>query len=118
MKIINYDTFVKLGKNIMYSFYEPTYTSGLMIKEDTLNGGNDWFYYDLLDNPDQDYDGEFLQYPDVIEKMENGESIKADFSCLERDGMFDYDRKFLIYEKEDIQEMINKLKSLLDGNIN
>jgi hypothetical protein len=113
MKIVDYDTFVSLPEKTLYSFYAPCYTDGLKVKGETTNKGKDWFYSDMLDNPKQEYEGEFLQYAEVMEKMEKGESIKADFHILERDGMFDYERQFLVYEKEDIEEMIEKLKELL-----
>ena len=45
--------------------------------------------------------------------MEDGLEVPPDFDILQRDGMYDYDRKFLIYSKEDVQAVINKLKSLL-----
>lgn len=117
MKIVDYNTFINLPKGVLYSYYTPVYTNGLMIKDESLmfeNGGSDWYYYDLLDNPSQDSSGQWLQYVDVMMKMdEGGESIPAEFNCLERDGLYDYDRKFLIYEQDDIKNLISKLNSLL-----
>jgi hypothetical protein len=113
MKIVDYNTFISMPKGTLYSNYAPCYMSGLKVKDDTINEGKDWFYYDMLDNPDQHYKDEYLQYFDTIAKMEHGESIPADFYILERDGMFDYERCFVIYEHKDIKEFIEKLKELI-----
>ena len=45
--------------------------------------------------------------------LEDGKEVDLDFDTTERDGMFDYDRKFAIYSQKDIQDMINKLQSIL-----
>ena len=108
MIIVNYDTFVKLPKCILYCEVEPCVFGEVRIKEETINDGNDWFFSDLTSNPTYDSDicGE------AYDPMVKGIDIKPNFNVQTRDGMFDYDRMFLIYSKEDIQLMIDKLNDI------
>ncbi len=46
-------------------------------------------------------------------KLKEGESISIDEGCWWRDGMFEDDEKYLIYEKEDLEKMINLLTKWL-----
>jgi hypothetical protein len=117
MKIVDYNTFTNMPKGTIYSVYEPCYFSNPKIKHDVISHEkdgfiNDWFYQELINNPDWDEAPEY-GIESVCKELENGKSIKPDFNCITRDAMFDYDRKFLIYEKEDIQLFIDKLQSLL-----
>jgi hypothetical protein len=110
MKIINYDEFVSLPKGTLYRETEPCWFGELQIKQDSINENNDWLLTRL------DYLEESHSSDDFIKcynKMEKGESFNLDIHCSERDGMFDYDRKFLIYEKKDVEKLIELLKTCL-----
>ena len=117
MKIITYDEFIKTPKGTLYSEYEPCIFGEVKIKHDVIEHKGeiiDWYYQELTNNPDWDY-AEPYDISSICKKMEDGVDVPPDFDIIERDGMFDYDRKFLIYSKEDIQMLINKLSSLIDG---
>lgn len=121
MKIVDYNTFTNMPKGTIYSEYKPCIFEGIHIKHDVIsheNDGfiNDWFYQELVNNPDWDCAEEY-NIQSVCEFMEDGNSANPDFDTMQRDGMFDYDRKFLVYEKQDIELLIEKLKILLNGNI-
>jgi len=108
MRIVDYNTFIKLPEGTMYCEYSPCVFGDLKIKDETISN-SDWFYSSLQSNPE--FDSDF--YGEACEPMKKGEDINPDFNCIERDGMFDYDRQFLIYNKGDVQAMINKLQSIL-----
>lgn len=115
MKIVDYNTFVKTPKGTLYSTYEPCIFGEIRIKHEVIEDDGfiiDWWYQELVNNPDWDY-AEQYDISSICKVMEDGLEVPPDFDILQRDGMHDYDRKFLIYSKEDVQAVINKLKSLL-----
>ena len=107
MRIVEYDTFVKLPKGTMYCETEPCVFGEIQIKHETINEGKDWFYSSLQSNIS--YEDHFIDSYDKCIR----EEVDLDFDIIQRDGMFDYDRKFAIYSQKDIQDMINKLQSIL-----
>lgn len=115
MRIVKFDEFIELPEGTVYGFYRPCFTNDLYIKGESLNSKQDWFY-SCITPCNFDYNND-CQNIDAMQAMENGEHCVLDVSIQERDGMFDYDRMFLIYEEEDILKIINKLKSCIDGTI-
>ena len=117
MKIINKTEFYELPNNTLYSEYEPCAFWGLKIKQKTLflDSQNkepfDFIYEDLIGNVLSKNSNEFVDILEFAE--ENKTSFKLDFDCTERDGLFEKEQLFAIYEKEDLTELIKKLNSLL-----
>ena len=106
MKIVNRTEFLQLPKGTLYSRYKPCYIEDLQIKGDTWT--NDWLYQDLIGNLACNDSNE---YHDYLQEAENTDcSLGLDFNCLERDGLYDEEQMFAVYEKEDIQGLINALK--------
>lgn len=110
MRIVNYNEFIKQPKGTIYCEYEPCVFGKMNIFIESINDGSD-FYYQEINHAIPSADSS--TFTEDCKLMEEGMEITADYYCLERDGLFEYDRKFLIYSKEDIKDLINKLKTLL-----
>jgi hypothetical protein len=110
MKIVDYKTFISLPAGILYCETEPCVFGELQVKQETINDGRDWFLSRLKDSFIED--GDYKQFDEYYQDLEKGIIKRMDYFTQERDGMFDYNRKFLIYDKEDINDLINFLKSL------
>jgi len=105
MIIVDFDKFIKMPEGTVYSFYNEQTFTGLYIKVDTISN-TDWWYKELVVNPDSNFiDG----YITSFSELEKGNSVPIDTELLHRDGMFDYDREFAIYETEDIKQLITEL---------
>ena len=118
MKIITYDEFVKLPEGTLYSEYEPCIFGEVKIKYRSITHNGeviDWYYQELTNNPNWDYAPDKNDIVSVCTEMENGKEIPPDFDIIERDGMFDTDRKFLIYSKNDVKDLITKLQELYNN---
>jgi hypothetical protein len=50
---------------------------------------------------------------EIIEQMEKGISHPVDFESTCRDGFFDESQMFAIFEKQDIEALIERLKKCL-----
>lgn len=110
MKIVNKQEFYKLPEGTIYSNYEPCVFDGLKIKQSTIYDGDkpiDFFFENLIGNIDAK---DSVQLVDVlIEAEENKTSIKLDFNCCERDGLYDENALYAIYEPGDIEKLVSKL---------
>lgn len=70
-----------------------------------------FFYQDLIHCPDADDTGAFADM--LFKSIETGESFGISPTDISRDGMFDSEALYAVYEKEDIQKII----SLLTGSL-
>lgn len=109
MRIVDYNTFVKLPTGTMYCETVPCVFGEIKIKHETINEEKDWFLQCFQGNIESENG-----FRESYNKLLEGKEVNLDLGTLERDGMFDYDRKFAIYSQKDIQDMINKLQSVLN----
>lgn len=107
MRIVNIEEFMNLPKGTVYSKYEPCIFNGLMIKREN-SGLIDFFYADLIGNVDCQDSNDYFDKCDEAQK--SGISLKLDFEIMGRDGMFDKNQLFAVYEKYDVENLIKSLK--------
>ena len=115
MKIVNKQEFYALPYGTLYSKYAPMNFYGLKIKGDTIYGFSnepiDFYYEDLIGNVEFDDSNELVGILDKAEKQKT--SFPLEYNCSFRDGMFEQEESFAIYELTDIYQFIDKLKSLI-----
>jgi hypothetical protein len=108
MEIINLEAFLKLPSNTLYQKYEPQVFSDLEIKvNDPGQWEPAWLALSLWGftegaicsgtNSDIIYNGKF----------------RWDLESIGRDGYYDHDQLFCVYDKEDVQRLINQLSKCL-----
>lgn len=117
MKIVNKKEFYTLPSGTLYSKFEPYAFYGLKIKGETIYHGDipaDYNYQEMIGNVDALHSGEFI---DILrDSEENRTSFDMDFNCIARDGLFEGEEMFAIYEKKDVEQMVDKLKSTIIKN--
>jgi hypothetical protein len=111
MRIYRRDAFLALPPGVVYCQDEEYTFSGLRIKErtihDDLGVAIDWFYREPQDIDSDDSD----QRDRRLEEMRASSEVSYPLdTCLMRDGMFDPDALFLVYEPDDLRA----LSALLD----
>lgn len=113
MRIINRKQFLALPPNTLYSKYRPCFFDPVEIKGETLGHGDDFLMQRIADaidcNGSQDYSDK------LFDAAELGESLAMDFDCLGRDGCFDADQLFAVWEPADVAALIERLKRCLPG---
>lgn len=110
MKILSRKEFLKTPRGTVYSYYEPCVFRELNVKTtDSTDYENDFVYFSLIGEFDIQ-DGK--DFSDICTRMEDGESIPASFEETQREGLFDDEQLFLVYEKEDVENMIKTLQLL------
>lgn len=115
MKILNLEEFKKLPKNIVFMKYKSVIFGELMVKQETSECD---FYYECIATELAEYQ-EYMEKPDChpyIEYLLEAEkcsdiSIDLDLYRVMRDGLFEKDQLFAVYEQKDIDGLIKKLIS-------
>ena len=113
MRIVDRKEFLKLPENTVYSLFAPCVFDGLLIKASPANFmPNDWLYDDLICPVDADSS---CASADVLLAADEDSSlsIQMDFNCTGRDGSFDQNQKFAVYEMDDIRGLIARLSDCL-----
>lgn len=109
MKIVNRKEFLKLPENTVYSKFEPNIFEYIQIKGESIED-IDWFFQPITDSIEVEG-----SYPAIhLDKaIKTGKSINMDFNLQERDGCFDQDQLFAVWEKEDVIQLIARLSRCL-----
>ena len=108
MKIVNRRDFLSLPENTIFAKYEPCFFEEILIKCESLE--NDFIYQNIVDAIDVNDSGSFSQ---ALTNAEQGESLFMDFFCESRDGMFDENQLFAVFQKEDVIKLIERLSLCL-----
>lgn len=115
MRIVDRATFLAMPAGTLYQKFKPMYGGELAIKEETLSwdgAGRDW-YEVSLNLPIASNDSE-----DWANKMEaahtQGASLKLDVETMCRDGYFDDDQLFAVWERDDVEALVTRLQKALE----
>ncbi|MBB6694363.1 hypothetical protein H7B90_23485 [Cohnella xylanilytica] len=109
MRIVNRKEFLHLPSGTVYSRFQPMMIEGLMVKGDSLS--NDWTYSNLIEDVDANSSEEFSNI--LLDAMDNGTSFSMDLECYGRDGSYDDSSMFAIYDRDDVERLVDRLQSIL-----
>lgn len=109
MRIINREQFLKLPAGTVYCNYKPTCVEELLIKSDSLT--NDWYYQDIALAVDADSSEEAHEM--LYDAEHHGVHIQFNFYSEYRDGCFNDNQLFTVWDKEDVEALIKRLKETL-----
>lgn len=109
MRIVKRAEFLAMPPQTLFSKYRPCVFDDLMIKGETW--GNDFLYQQIIDAVKARDSGEFADI--LFKSAEDGSSFELDFDCQGRDGMFDADQLFAVWERKDVEALITRLQTVL-----
>lgn len=109
MRIVNRKEFSELPNGTLFSEYNPVVFQGLFIKCEQM--GSDYGELSLIGNVKAASSDQSFQILESAE--ENGTSFDLDFESYGRNGIFNEEQKYAIYERKDIEELIQALKETL-----
>lgn len=115
MRIVNRAEFITMPEGTLFSKYEPCFFEHIQIKGESIifENGDDYMYQDIVDATDHDGTADMFEKYDRAEK--EGASIGMDFNCQGRDGCFDKDQLFAVWEKRDVKALIRRLQKCIEG---
>ena len=122
MRILNREQFLQLPKGVVFMKYTPVYTEDLAIKDETLEGRNDFVYADITGVNAVCTEEVELQTSErdcmtlALIAMGDGKppgtvSFKIDLETYERDSFYVDKQLFMVYEQDDIDRLIAKLQT-------
>lgn len=118
MRIVDRNTFLKMPKGTLFMKYSPCSFGELCIKDGSIfhdSGGNDFYYNSVTDTVDSPDSSEL--FDKLLAAQEDSSiSIPMDFDTYQRDGLFDYDQLFAVYEMKDVCGLIDKLFEVKKGH--
>jgi hypothetical protein len=111
VRIVDRETFLAMPSDTLFSKYQPCVFEDLCIKGDTLTDSEgrsiDFYYQPLFDAVAADSSGHLF---DALHRAEiTGEGIAMDFECEMRDGLFDQDQLFAVWEAPDVAGLLARL---------
>jgi hypothetical protein len=113
MKIVNLATFLSLPPNTVFSKFEPCVFDDLMIKGE--NCGKMDFIYSEAGSSAIENNGSADFATKLFRATDTGESLAMDFDCTGRDGCFEPNQLFAVWEEADIRALIERLKRCLQS---
>ena len=110
MKIINRKEFLKLPANVLFSKYTPCCFGDIYIKDVSIAEYNDFYYTHIHDAINYSGTNEYI---DILTKaVETGKSIDMDLESIVRDGLYEDDELFAVWEKDDVSKLIARLQKV------
>jgi len=109
MKIVSLEEFRMLPEGTMYMKYEPCVFGYLQVKGETLE--YDFYCENITYWPDCSGSDDFADK--LFSAQETGESVLLDFDCGGRDGCFDKDQLFAVYDERDVEMLQDKISRCL-----
>jgi hypothetical protein len=107
MKIVDRKTFLSMPPETLFSKYSPCVFGDLMIKGNTV-GENDFLCQQIADAIAHDSSNEFADK--LTTAQDTGASLAMDFDYEGRDGMYDHDQLFAVWEPADVVALIERLR--------
>lgn len=108
MKIVDHKTFLSMPAGTVYSKYEPCIFEPFCIKGKSISYG-DFFYQTIVDSVKCRGSDEFHGLLDDSEK--NGTTFPLDFDSQGRDGCFEVDQLFAVWDDSDVEALIARLQN-------
>lgn len=114
MRVVDRETFLALPAGTLYSKFQPDYFEAVEIKGETTPTGKDFWSQDISGAITFD---DMFQHTEACDSMRvAGASVPMDFETECRDGCFDADQLFAVWEKHDVQALIIRLgRALSEG---
>jgi hypothetical protein len=107
MKIVTREKFLKMPEGTLYSKYEPCVFGELCIKGESWEV--DFLYQDIVSSVECSGSDEFFGILDTAE--ETGCSFDMDLDCQGRDGLYDMEQLFAVWETKDVVQLISRLQA-------
>ncbi|WP_395601175.1 hypothetical protein AB4P95_30150 (plasmid) [Pseudomonas sp. A1437] len=117
MRIVDRKTFLAMPEGTVFAKYDPSIIREPMVKADSIGSEGkliDFRYTSLTD--EVDCSGSF-ERDGIMDLAEiEGAPFALHFNTLCRDGLFDADQLFAVWERDDIMGLITRLQqALADG---
>lgn len=116
MKIVNRNTFLTMPSGLLFQKYSKTGNLGdLEIKACTPGKWTPDFLSVQLTSAWPKGPDNSDQFVEKWANIENGESFTFEYEIASRDGLYEEDQLFCVYDKEDVEALIKQLTNLINN---
>ncbi len=112
MRIVNLETFRTMPPGTFFQKYAPEWFGNLAVLDEVLDV--DFLVNSITECPVYGKD-ESETSDNIADMVENGASLPVSFDFIARDGMFDKDQLFAVWEAEDLRGLIHFAEAALDA---
>jgi len=119
VRIVDRKTFLQLPAGTLFSKFAPDYFEDLCIKGETWwhrdeDAAHDFLYQSINDAIRCNSSEDFSNQLDLAREF--GQSIPLDLDCTSRDGLYDKEQLFAVWERADVEQLLVRLENALgDG---
>lgn len=106
MKIVDRKTFLAMPAGTLFAKYEPCNFDILEIKGESFH--NDFMFQRLSGSIECNNGLEFADK--LFDAQQTGASVAIDVNCQDRDGLFDDDQMFAVWEAKDVERLIERIQ--------
>lgn len=114
MRIVDRQTFLALPAGTVYQKWEPCFFGETCIKGETTPH-DDWYETRITGAIEHDDSEEFFER--CTDMAEQGASVPMEFDTICRDGFFDQDQLFAVFEPADVAALIGRLTRALNDSL-
>lgn len=105
-----------MPENTIFSKYHPCVFDELLIKGESYmprepDDAGDFLEQQIVSSIDSQSSDQFMGLLEIA--RETGISLRMDFNTEGRDGLFDKEQLFAVWEKEDVRALIERLSRCL-----
>ena len=111
MKLLTRQEFLKL-ENVLFCKYEPYTFDSLLIKGETRAYG-DFYYKNLFRLKESETDDASESFILANQFFEEDKEGPIDLDFWYRDGLYDKDQLFAVFDNEEVKSIANQLLSLI-----
>jgi hypothetical protein len=111
MKIVDRKTFLAMPEGFVFQKFEPMIFGDIEVRNEAIQPRpefpGDYYSTELTSRTDCDDDS-------VFSAIENGTSFDMSFITQCRDGFYDADEQFAVWERKDVEGLIARLQRSLE----
>lgn len=114
MRIVGRKAFLEMPAGTVYAKYAPCAFEELFIKGDTIvhdERAIDWFYQDIVGAIEARDSGDLMDELELARTA--GKSLRMDFETQGRDGCFEEEQLFAVWERADVEALLKRLHRTL-----
>jgi hypothetical protein len=118
MKLLNRKEFLKLPEGTLYAKYYQDIFDDICVKDASIGVDEEigvFYTMPLINISDDAFDNDHADASDSFVKTKQCE---LDFDCYGRDGFFDEDQLFAVFEAKELSEMTKILQTALKLAVN
>lgn len=118
MKIVDRKTFLAMPSEVLFAKYAPCYFEALMIKGDTISHDGsdiDFFYQDIVSAIKSTGSDDWTNK--LFHSAATSGNLAMDFDCQGRDGCFEADQLFAVFEPQDVVALIARLQRTITDKV-